>query len=78
MKKVVYIENEGALFRGFARAWPQEVWNAKEKKFVPYKGHVPKEIEWGDVISEAEAQKLMKMKEVKGSDEPNPILQVAH
>lgn len=78
MKKVVYIENEGALFRGFARAWPQEVWNAKEKKFVPYKGHVPKEIDWGDVISEAEARKMMEIKEDKGGETHDPVLQVAH
>lgn len=54
---MIYIENEGALFRGPARAWPKEVWNGSE--FVPYKGAVPKEIEWGDEIDEAAAKKLM-------------------
>lgn len=54
---MIYIENEGALFRGPARAWPEEVWNGSE--FVPYKGAVPKDIEWGDEIDEAEAQRMM-------------------
>jgi hypothetical protein len=53
----VYIENEGALYRGFARAWPQEIWNGTE--FVPYEGEVPKGIEWGDIIDEAEAKRLI-------------------
>ena len=54
---MIYIENEGALFRGVARAWPKEVWNGQ--KFVPYKGVVPKGIEWGNEIDEAEAKQLM-------------------
>lgn len=54
---MIYIENEGALFRGPARAWPKEVWNGSE--FVPYQGAVPKDIEWGDEIDEAAAQRLM-------------------
>ena len=54
---MIYIENEGALFRGPARAWPREVWNGSE--FVAYKGAVPKDIDWGSEIDEAEAQKLM-------------------
>lgn len=54
---MVYIENEGALFRGPSRSWPKEVWNGKE--FAPYQGSVPKPIEWGDVISENEAKSMM-------------------
>jgi hypothetical protein len=58
-KKQVYIEHDGALFRGFGRAHPQEVWHAS-KGWVPYKfegGYKP--VEWGSVISEAEANELM-------------------
>lgn len=54
---MIYIENDGALFRGPARAWPKEVWNGKE--FVAYKGTVPKDIEWGSEIDENEAKRLM-------------------
>lgn len=54
---MVYIENEGALFRGPARAWPEQVWNGKA--FVKYAGAVPKDIDWGNVIDEAEAKELM-------------------
>lgn len=54
---MIYIENEGALFKGPARAWPKEVWNGRE--FVPYEGAVPKGIEWGDEIDEEEANRLM-------------------
>ena len=54
---MIYIENEGALFRGPARAWPKEVWNGKA--FDAYTGAVPKDIDWGDEIDEAQAQKMM-------------------
>ncbi len=57
---MIYIENEGALFRGPARGVPLEVWSGREGKFVPYKlAGQPKPIEWGNVISEAEAQAMM-------------------
>lgn len=54
---MVYIENDGALFRGPSRAWPREVWDGHE--FKPYMGDVPKGIEWGSVIDETEAKRLM-------------------
>jgi hypothetical protein len=54
---MIYIENEGALFRGPARAWPKEVWTGAA--FEPYKGAMPKDIDWGHEIDEAEAKKLM-------------------
>ncbi|MBX9758121.1 MAG: hypothetical protein K2Y29_05035 [Beijerinckiaceae bacterium] len=52
-----YVENEGALFRirGPSNAFPNEVWSAKEKKFVPYEGYTPKPVSWGQDISEEEA-----------------------
>lgn len=57
---MIYIENEGALFRGPARGLPQEVWNEAQGKFVPYAlAGQPKPIEWGNVIEEAEAQRMM-------------------
>ena len=57
---MIYIENEGALFRGPARGIPQEVWSARQGKFIPYPAAgKPKDIDWGNVIDEAEAQKLM-------------------
>lgn len=59
MKKTVYIENEGALFRGASRAWPSEVWKPKSGTWAPYVGETPKPIEWGDIIEEAEAKAMM-------------------
>jgi len=47
---MIYVENEGALFRGPARAWPREVWSGT--KFEAYMGEVPKGIEWGNQIPE--------------------------
>lgn len=55
---MVLIENEGALFRGFGRSFPQEVWNPGSG-WKPYKGKVPKPEEWGYVIDEAEADALV-------------------
>lgn len=55
---MIYIENEGALFRGPARGLPQEVWAGGQWK--PYKdAGKPKDIDWGHEIDEAEAKALM-------------------
>lgn len=67
---MIYIENDGALFRGPARAWPKEVWSGSE--FVPYQGAVPKDIEWGDEIDEAEAQRLMGGAQQQGDADQAP------
>lgn len=56
-KRICYIENEGALFRGRGRANPSEVYF--KGGWVPYEGTTPKGVEWGDVIDEAEAQRMM-------------------
>ena len=56
---MVYIENEGALFRGLSRAWPEEVWSVEDKKWLPYSRNVPKDIGWGTVIPENEADEMM-------------------
>lgn len=54
-RRVRYYENEGAIFRGFARAWPQEVWSDRQREWLPYEGRVPKPVDWGSEISEEEA-----------------------
>ena len=46
----VFIENEGALFRGPARGVPIEVWNGS--KFVPYPlAKQSRHITWGKVLN---------------------------
>lgn len=57
-----YIENEGVLFRttGPSNAFPHEIWSPKQKQFLLYQGDVPKPQDWGEEISEAEAQAWMK------------------
>lgn len=59
---MLFIENEGALFRGPARSWPREVWLGGE--FRPYAGTVPKGIEWGSLIDEDQAKRMMAEKVV--------------
>lgn len=56
-----YVENEGALFRirGPSNAFPDEVWDASKKAFVPYAGSVPKPMGWGEDISLEEAEEMM-------------------
>lgn len=55
---MIYIENEGALFRGPARGVPQEIWDGTA--FVPYRGAgQPRDVDWGTEIDEAEAQRMM-------------------
>jgi hypothetical protein len=60
MTAMVYIENEGALFRGISRGLPREVWSPKTRTWKRYEldgGFKP--IEWGTVISEVEAKEMM-------------------
>jgi hypothetical protein len=54
-----YIESEGAIFRGPSRGHPREIWSCKDRTWKPYTGAVPKPIEWGYEVSEAEAQEIM-------------------
>ena len=54
-----YIENEGALFRGPSRSFPNDVWNPDNREFAPYAGVIPKPMELGSVISAAAAEKVL-------------------
>lgn len=56
-----YIENEGVLFRtrGPMNEIPEDIWDVDQKKFVPYKGEVPKPQGWGQEISEQEVQEYI-------------------
>ena len=55
------VEHEGALYRiaGPTNAYPDEVWDPNEREFVPYKGDVPKDVDWGSDISDREAAAIM-------------------
>jgi hypothetical protein len=54
-----FIENEGALFRGPSRLYPREIWSNLERTWLPYTGSVPKPVEWGTDITQAEACRMM-------------------
>lgn len=53
-------EQEGAIFRGYHRHTPLELWNEREQHWERYRGTVPKPIEWGTPISEEDAVGYMK------------------
>jgi hypothetical protein len=57
---MIYIENEGALFRsiGLMTEAPDEVYSPGEG-WEPYKGETPKPQGWGERISEQEAKEMM-------------------
>ncbi len=59
MGDTVYIENDGALFRGPSRGFPTHVWDARQGFFIPYGGEVPKPIDWGTVIDQTAADAIM-------------------
>lgn len=66
-KKLKFIENDGALFKGPARGVPLEVWNPVKLAFEPYKdAGKPKPVEWGNIIDEAEANEMMSEDRAKG------------
>jgi len=53
------IENDQALYRGELPCWPTELWNVKTQQWERYKGCVPKDATWGNVVSDEEAQGYM-------------------
>jgi hypothetical protein len=58
-RRWIYVEQDGALFRGFSSGHPQEVWWARKGRWEPYSfegDHKP--VEWGSEISLSEALKL--------------------
>lgn len=59
MRNIVYIEHDGALFRGTSRSCPQEVWSHREQQWKPYSFDAPwKPVEWGTEITEEEFEGL--------------------
>jgi hypothetical protein len=56
----VFIEEDGVLYRGVARAWPDEVWSTRTGTFLPYRGSTPKPTDWGEVIEAHAAEKLIR------------------
>lgn len=58
MAEKVFIENDGALFRGVARGLPDEVWHAGKQQFVAYKSE-PKPVDWGEIVDEDRAREIM-------------------
>lgn len=50
------IESGQALYKANRYEWPNELWNVKLQKWEPYKGKVPKEIGWGDIVTPEEAE----------------------
>lgn len=59
MTNVVYIEHDGALFRGSSRSLPKEVWSFKEQRWKPYAFDAQwKPVEWGTEITEREFARL--------------------
>lgn len=57
---MMLIESQQAIYRGPRFDWPTEVWSVKDQVWKPYKGSVPKEIGWGDVVTDAEASEFMR------------------
>lgn len=64
---MIYIENEGALFRGVDRTMPKEVWSKRAGAWKPYSGETPKPYEWGHEITEAEANEMMGKKPARAA-----------
>ncbi|WP_125468819.1 hypothetical protein [Methylomagnum ishizawai] len=57
---MVFIENEGALFRGPSRSNPTEVYVGGGKGWIPYAdAGKEKPISWGYIIDGPEVRKMM-------------------
>ncbi len=53
---LMLIESGQALYKANRYEWPTELWNVKLQKWEPYKGFVPKDATWGNVITDADAE----------------------
>ncbi len=53
---MMLIESDQALYKANRYEWPTELWNVKLQKWEPYRGSVPKESGWGDVVTPEEAE----------------------
>ena len=60
MNNHLLIESDGALYRCDGYYFPEEIWSENDQVWKPYKGKVPKEPAWGDVISEEEVDAFKK------------------
>jgi hypothetical protein len=61
MAKIVHMEHEGVVYRGFAMGHPQEYWDGDAMSWKPHAGAgEQKPQEWGSRITEAEANTLMR------------------
>ncbi|MEK7661223.1 MAG: hypothetical protein AAB680_04200 [Pseudomonadota bacterium] len=54
---MVYMENEGALFRGPRDYYMTEVFSTREQIWKPYTGIKSKPGYWGNVLSQEELEK---------------------
>ena len=60
MLQLKMFENEGAIFRGYHRHSPLEVWDRRQQIWKPYGGRVPKPVEWGTEIAAVDAAPFMR------------------
>jgi hypothetical protein len=56
MSELMLIENDQALYKGPFPNWPTELWNVRLKKWEPYKGSIPKDGTWGNVVTPEQAE----------------------
>lgn len=59
VKPMRYIENEGALFQGYALGYPEKVYSFCRKVWLAYEGESPKPQGWGRFIDKAEAEHMI-------------------
>lgn len=56
----IYIENEGALFKGRKVNIPNEVYSFKDGVWKTYKGEVPKPFDWGQEVDAKYVEQAIK------------------
>jgi hypothetical protein len=52
--KDIFLEHDEMLFKGFAPAWPTHIWDFKNRDWREYTGSVPKDEEWGNILTPEE------------------------
>lgn len=57
IRKMVFIDAGGALYRGFGRRWPEMVWDARSAKWTPCTLPTPQDWDWGGLVTPREAER---------------------
>jgi hypothetical protein len=58
MQRMLFIDADGCLYRGFGRLWPAHRWDPVDVRWVREATPGPRPDSWGELVTPAEAERL--------------------